>query len=148
MSQSHNNSSILDAARQLCLSRGVRFTQQRQQVFELLLHALPHAVSAYELLERLQKLDPSAKPPTVYRALAFLQENGLVHRVDSSNAFLACHHPGDSHTVQLLICDDCGTVQELHSEQLHRDLQQQAQQAGFSIRQEIIEAHGSCKGCH
>lgn len=142
-----STTSILDAARALCVSRGARFTPQRQRVFELLLDALPHAITAYELLERLQREDPAAKPPTVYRALAFLQEQGLVHRVDSSNAFLACHHPGDAHAVQLLICDDCGTVQELHSEQLRQDLEQQARQAGFAIRHETIEAHGRCRGC-
>lgn len=139
---------LLDSARRLCEGRGARFTRQRQQVFELLLARLPQALTAYELLELLQRQDPSAKPPTVYRALGFLQEQGLVHRVDSSNAFLACDHPGEEHPVQLLICDGCGNVQELHAEALHRSFVQQASRAGFSIRQETLEAHGRCRGCH
>ena len=78
---------LLQKAQQLCEQRGVRLTAQRQQVLRLLAEQ-PGAITAYDLLDRLRAREPQAKPPTVYRALDFLLEQGFVHKVESVNAFV------------------------------------------------------------
>ena len=86
----------LTKAEGLCLNQGVRFTSLRRRVLELVLKER-HAVKAYELLTKLGQEYGSQQPPTIYRALDFLLQQRLVHRVESLNAFVACHHPGEPH---------------------------------------------------
>ena len=117
MSSAHAHHLTLDAtlnhAEQLCTARGVRLTPLRRRVLELV-QSRHEAVKAYDLLAQLSTDGHAAKPPTVYRALDFLLEQGLVHRVDSLNAFVGCNHPDTPHAAHLLICKTCGRVDELH----------------------------------
>ncbi|WP_116474291.1 zinc uptake transcriptional repressor Zur [Zobellella maritima] len=136
----------LEQAERLCQQRSVRFTPTRRHVFTLLAEH-KGAVSAYELLDRLKQLEPNAKPPTVYRALDFLLSQGFVHKVESLNAFLFCDHFAKHHPMQLLICDNCGLVIELHDEAINQAFNQQAEQHGFAITNQTIEAHGHCGQC-
>ncbi|PSJ46557.1 transcriptional regulator Zur [Zobellella endophytica] len=136
----------LERAERLCQQRGVRFTPTRRHVFTLMAEH-KGAVSAYDLLDRLKELEPSAKPPTVYRALDFLLSQGFVHKVESLNAFLFCDHFAEHHPMQLLICDQCGLVIELHDEAINRAFSQQAELHGFAITSQSIEAHGHCRQC-
>jgi len=101
----------LKSADRLCGERGVRFTPLRRRVLELIWGS-HEAVKAYDLLERLKASDPAAKPSTVYRALDFLLEQGLIHRVESLNAFIGCSHAERSHELLLLICEGCHAVEE------------------------------------
>ena len=136
----------LTQAQSLCIERGARFTQTRQKVLELLLiHG--GSVSAYDLLDSLKKTDVGAKPPTVYRALDFLLEQHFIHRVESQNAFIACNHFTDNHQLQLLICDKCDEVQELHSPQIQQSLNEQARLNDFQIHSQTVEARGLCHNC-
>ncbi len=105
------------------------------------------AISAYDLLDKLKLTEKSAKPPTVYRALDFLLENSFIHKIESTNAFILCPHFGTQHPMQLLICDDCGTVIELHDEVIDTSFSQQAVNHGFAITNKTIEAHGLCANC-
>ena len=142
-----NSNKLLNLAQKVCQQRGARLTPAREQVF-LLLANQPGAIGAYDLLEQLKKIDSAAKPATIYRALDFLGKHGLVHKIESINAFVMCHHFGDcDHPVQLLICDDCGQVEEIQSDKFDLALRSIADANGFSVSHQIIEAHGRCRSC-
>ncbi|PKF60286.1 transcriptional repressor [Psychromonas sp. psych-6C06] len=140
----HN--ALLERAIKICSEKKLRFTAIRQRVFLLMLEQ-QGAVSAYDLLEQLQKHDRSAKPPTIYRALDFLLENHFIHRIESLNAYLKCEHFGCEHPMQLLICEKCKQVIELSDPVIDNAFSDQAQQSGFKITNKILEAHGICHNC-
>lgn len=138
---------LLEQAKIACQKRGARLTPIREQVF-LLLTKHEGAVGAYDLLDELKAIDASAKPATIYRALDFLGQQGFVHKIESINAFILCHHFSDcSHPVQLLICDQCGHVEEIQSNNLDLTIRAMADASGFSISHQIVEAHGKCRSC-
>jgi Fur family zinc uptake transcriptional regulator len=137
---------LFEQARAFCEDKGVRFTPLRARIYEILLNE-DSSIGAYDLLDKLKLVEDSAKPPTVYRALDFFLDLGLVHKVESTNTFKACHHFGCSHAVQFLICDTCGDVQEISSEGVKNTLEDQAEQNAFTIVSQTIEAHGICKLC-
>ncbi|MDO2949199.1 zinc uptake transcriptional repressor Zur [Aeromonas simiae] len=137
---------LLERARLLCDQRGLRFTATRQQVLRLLARH-GNAISAYELLDQLRLTEPNAKPPTIYRALDFLLEQGFAHKVESLNAYLFCCHFDHAHPMQLLICDRCGNVVELHDNAIDSAFMEQASLYGFTITNKTIEAHGQCARC-
>lgn len=132
---------------EICAARGVRLTSQRKRVFELICKN-KRASSAYELLEELKKSEPQAKPPTVYRALDFLLEQGFIHRVESTNSFISCCScNAHKHFSHLLICDQCGKVIELQDNSLVALLEDNAEKYGFTITNHVIESHGVCESC-
>ena len=138
---------ILKQAQQVCTQRGVRFTQLREQVF-VILAKHKGAVGAYDLLDEFKIIDPSAKPATIYRALDFFSKQGFVHKIESINAFIMCHHFGECHhPVQLLICDQCGYVEESQSNELENAIQKMADSSHFKIMHQIVEVHGLCVKC-
>ena len=142
-----NNNQLLEQAKAVSQKRGARFTPAREQVF-LLLCQQEGAIGAYDLLDELKATDPSAKPATIYRALDFLSNQGFVHKIESINAFVMCHHFSEcNHPVQLFICDQCDHVEEVQSSNLDLALRSMADAAGFSISHQIVEAHGTCKSC-
>lgn len=138
---------LFNKARAFCEERGARFTPLRARVYEILLQE-DSSIGAYDLLDKLKLIEDSAKPPTVYRALDFFLDLGLVHKVESTNTFKACHHFGCSHPVQFLICDQCGDVQEISSNGVESTLAAKALENEFQIVSQTIEAHGTCKKCH
>lgn len=147
MTTNENPQQLLAKAQQVCLKKGARFTKVREQVF-LLLAKHQGAVGAYDLLDELKTLDAAAKPATIYRALDFLSKQGFVHKIESINAFVMCHHFGEcNHPVQLLICDVCGQVDEIQSNNFDLALRSMADAHGFTISHQIVEAHGSCQSC-
>ncbi|HVO15754.1 MAG TPA: Fur family transcriptional regulator, partial [Alphaproteobacteria bacterium] len=123
-----------------------RFTALRRRVLELVWES-HQPIKAYDILERLNKTERGAKPPTVYRALDFLIGQGLVHRLESLNAFVGCPHPGQDHDFQFLICDGCGTVFEIAAPAVRAALAAHAAGMGFTIKRQTIEVHGTCKAC-
>ena len=132
---------------EICAARGVRLTSQRKRVFDLIC-ASKKASSAYDLLEDLKISEPQAKPPTVYRALDFLLEQGFIHRVESTNSFISCCScNAHKHFSQLLICDQCGNVIELQNDSLIDMLANNAEKHGFTISNHVIESHGVCQSC-
>lgn len=136
----------LAAAERICALRKARLTPNRRRVLELIWNS-HDVVGAYDILAELQKEDPSAKPPTVYRALDFLMDLGLIHRIESANGFTRCEAPERAHVCQFLICDSCGLVEELHSTRLAGELDAQAENAGFQPGFQIVEVHGRCRSC-
>ncbi len=104
--------------------------------------------SAYTLLDRL-RADGLRAPLQIYRALEKLIDLGLVHRLESLNAFVACSHPtcSDHTTVAFAICDDCGLVDEVADERLTLNLKEVADDYRFALKQSIVELRGTCKDC-
>jgi Fur family zinc uptake transcriptional regulator len=135
----------LDHARAVCASRDGRLTPLREQVLSLLLRGTGPA-KAYDLLGQLGDAG-AAKPPTVYRALEFLMQMGLVHRIESLNAFVACTGHGQSGAGLFLICTCCGGVEEQAGGDLTSWLTQEAARSGFRLEQTVIEARGLCAAC-
>jgi len=136
----------LHQAESLCQARGVRLTLQRRQVLEILCRS-PRPMGAYDILDELQQQIPGARPTTIYRALAFLQRQGLIHRIESLNAFLGCLHPEHPHAYQFLICRRCGLVQELEDEGVERSLGRVAEATGFEPDSRVVEVIGRCASC-
>ena len=136
----------LDRAESRCRQRGARLTRTRRRVLELIWDS-HKAVKAYDLLDRLGETEKSVRPPTVYRALKFLIAHGLVHRVDSLNAFIGCSGSDELHNAQFLICQKCGEVSEMDGEGIDQAVARQAAAAGFTIRSQTVELHGECPSC-
>jgi Fur family transcriptional regulator, zinc uptake regulator len=103
-------------------------------------------VSAYELIEQVRGHGVTA-PPTVYRALQRLIEDGLAHRLESLNAFVACNHPHHPGKAVFAICDACGTVTEFDSASAIKTLQTWAKSNAFQVRSMTLELRGRCASC-
>jgi len=139
-------SAALDTAEQLCVVRGVQLTPIRLQVLKLIWES-HQAVKAYDLLDRLKPLKQEAKPATIYRALDFLIDQGLIHRIESLNAFIGCNCSGQQHEQLLLICKQCHEVEERPAPEVMRSLSSEIRQAGFIAHSKAIEIHGVCAKC-
>ncbi len=140
---------LLDRAAQICAARGARLTDLRRQVLGLILDSHGPA-GAYDLLDRLRGTRRGAAPPTVYRALDFLLEQGLIHRVERLSAFVGCIAHGaeqHGHAAQFLICRHCGQVTELDDHELAHALSDAAARTGFVVGKATIEAEGLCAAC-
>src|SRR5690606_18172171 len=135
-----------DTAQKLCESRGKRLTPTRRKVLEILLHH-GRSLKAYELLEHMRDVQQGAAPPTVYRALDFLVEEGLVHRLDAINAWTACHDAGGKPHDLLVVCTRCGSVAELSDPGLTRRLADKVARAGFRLSGHETELRGLCSTC-
>ena len=133
----------LAAADAACAAKGKRMTPVRRRTLEILLEA-HEALGAYAVLDRLAAEGFGAQPPVAYRALGFLVDQGLAHRIARLNAYVACAHPAGDHVPAFLICRGCGTVAETEST---RALAGPAREAGFLIEDSVIEAEGLCPAC-
>jgi Fur family zinc uptake transcriptional regulator len=130
-----------------CHERGRRLTPIRRRVLAILLGS-HKPLGAYEIMERLAPRGPRPAPITVYRALEFLRQNGLIHRIESRNAFIACvHNHAAAEPVLFLICEQCGSVGEAASVNVATSLRAAARAAGFTPRSPVIEISGVCDHC-
>jgi Fur family transcriptional regulator, zinc uptake regulator len=141
------SSDAMAVAETLCAQRGQRLTAIRRRVLAALL-GTHKPLGAYEIIERLAQKGPRLAPITAYRALEFLRENGLVHRIESRNAFVACvHNHAASALVVFLICERCGAVGKASSEDVTATLTSAARAAGFTPKSPVIELTGICTHC-
>lgn len=129
-----------------CVQHGEKFTPTRRAVFEILA-AQDQALTAYQLLDRLQSDMPHAKPPTIYRALEFLQRLGMVHRIDSKNAFVVCDDFPHQHDSAFLVCQECGGVSELSMDHTLAEISAQSAAEGFTVSHATVELRGVCRHC-
>jgi len=137
----------LDRARRLCADRSVRLTPLRERVLELVWSG-HRPRGAYDLLAELAAADGrQVAPLTVYRALDFLVEQGLVHRIESLNAFVGCPDPGRSHAGQFLVCERCGNAEELTDAGVADAIAAAAAARGFSVTRQTVEMAGICPAC-
>jgi Fur family zinc uptake transcriptional regulator len=136
----------LQSAERLCRDKGLAFTQLRQQVYQLVA-AQAAPVSAYELLDVLKTQRGNAAPVTVYRALEFLLQAGLVHRIDALHAYTACEAESADHGGMLLVCDSCRNITEFENAGLERQITRTALDHQFHTAHHLIEIRGLCGDC-
>jgi Fur family transcriptional regulator, zinc uptake regulator len=138
----------LSHAEDLCRKGGVKLTASRRRILEILA-AEGRPLGAYDLIEKVaQTADKRPAPISIYRALDFLLENGLIHRLASRNAYLACGHGhGAQEPVIFLICDNCGAVTEATSDTLLQHIHQLVDEAKFIPRVQVMEIAGLCSKC-
>jgi len=136
---------FLTEAEQLVAEKGQKLTKIRRKVLRLLLES-DEPAKAYDLLANLDG-EGAAKPPTVYRALDFLQEMGLAHKIESLNAYVACGHASHAHSAVFMICDACGSAEEIHATETSEAIANETLAAGFKISNAVIEARGICRKC-
>jgi len=136
----------LAAAETRCTAEGLRFTAVRRKVLELLLQN-HRALGAYAILDKLREDGFGSQPPVAYRALDFLVTNGLAHKIERLNAFIACVHPSHSHTPAFMICRLCDAVAEAQSPTVGGVLSDAARTTGFRIERAVVEAEGVCPVC-
>ena len=147
----HDHASCVDdaiaAADRVCSQNGARLTELRRQVLELVWRS-HQPVGAYEILEHLAA-DSGRRPapPTVYRALDFLLEQGLVHRIESRNAFFGCTRPGEKHVFEILLCTDCGRAAEVPGDRVTRAVKSSVAELGFEVDRQTVEVIGRCRDC-
>jgi Fur family zinc uptake transcriptional regulator len=142
----HNARAFVREVAAACEARGLRLTEIRSQVLDLIA-ASEKPIKAYDLLDKLKDDRSNAAPPTVYRALDFLLENGFIHKLQSINAYVGCHHPSVAHHVPFLICDVCENAIEICDERVAKLLSEQARSLGFQTRAQTLEVHGTCERC-
>jgi Fur family zinc uptake transcriptional regulator len=141
------SSDAMAHAEAICAERGQRLTPIRRRVLEAL--AASHKpLGAYDLIERLATRGERLPPITIYRALDFLRDNGLAHRIESRNAFVACgHEHGGGDPVVFLICEKCGAVGEAASAAITDTIKTASRAAGFMPKTPVIEITGICGHC-
>jgi Fur family zinc uptake transcriptional regulator len=137
----------ITAFKKYCEDKGLRVTPPRVDALNIV-HKASMPMTAYEVLEELGKTHKNPKPPTAYRALDFLEEHGFVHRIESLNAYISCdvnhHHSGS----QFMICDSCGSAEEIHLCSLPQKLQDKVEKENFTLNHWNVELHGQCAKCH
>jgi|SRR5690554_764857 len=139
-------SQALGEARLICQQRNARLTPTRERVLELIWQS-HKPLGAYEILAELGEDGHNPAPPTVYRALNFLQQHGMVHRIASLNAFIGCAHAGEQHTGMFLICHACGNILELAAAPVSDAIHAAAEAEKFRVSDAALEVTGLCPRC-
>tara|TARA_R110000868_G_scaffold91679_12_gene254099 strand:- start:763 stop:1236 length:474 start_codon:yes stop_codon:yes gene_type:complete len=142
----HCIDSALTLARELCSQRAVKLTPIREKVLEIVWRS-HKPVGAYDVLDTLARSHKAARPPTVYRALDFLMAEGLIHKIESLNAYLGCGEAGHTHESQFLICRTCGTAEEIVDAALDAALDAATKRSGFAVERKVVEIAGKCRRC-
>jgi len=134
-------------AEAVCVKRGERLTPMRRSVLEVL-SGSHKPLGAYEIIDLVAARGARPAPITIYRALDFLTAQGMVHRIESRNAFLACiNNHASGAPVVFLICEHCGAVGEAASGAVADSLNAAAKNAGFTPKSPVIEISGVCAHC-
>ncbi|GMV61214.1 MAG: hypothetical protein AMXMBFR74_03830 [Parvibaculum sp.] len=148
--QTHNHRECIDdalkRAREICEGRGAQLTPLREKVLQIVWRS-HKPVGAYDVLDELARSHKAARPPTVYRALDFLMGEGLIHKIESLNAYLGCVEAGAPHSGQFLICRQCGATEEIVDSKLETALDQAAKRAHFAAERKVVEISGLCARC-
>ena len=142
----HCTADLIARAERTCERRGSKLTGQRREILSSV--AQSHsAVGAYDIIERMAEHGPRPAPITIYRALDFLLAHGLVHKIESRNAYVACSHSHEGQPAALLICESCGTVTELDAPEIFERIVEKAKAQKFSPAHTLIEMSGTCGSC-
>jgi Fur family zinc uptake transcriptional regulator len=140
----HALAHALGLAEARCAEREERLTPPRRRVLALLLEA-DSPLKAYDLIAAYGESGEPAKPPTVYRALEFLERLGFAHRIESLNAYVPCRLTGAAHSAAFLICDCCGAAEEFDPD-FSAELAV-AEARGYAVSSVTLEARGRCPAC-
>lgn len=142
----HCQADLIARAERVCVERGSRLTDQRRDILRCV--AEDHgAVGAYDIIDKMAKKGVRHAPVTVYRALEFLRSHGLVHKIESRNAFVACLHEHGERPAALLICQSCNSVEEADAESVFSSLATIARRSMFTPRHTVVEIEGVCAAC-
>ena len=136
----------LKRAQLVCDRNGARLTQLRIQVLTIIWNS-HKPILAYDILNELKQQKPNAQPPTIYRALDFLLENHLIHKIESLNAYIGCDHADHQHISQFLLCTKCKEVSEVDSTDIIYAIDTTAAQQGFKVQHQTVEVSGICSHC-
>ena len=142
----HCITDALENGEKICAEKGLKFTAIRRKVLEIVWESHKPA-KAYDILEKLPKGEGAPVPPTVYRALDFLLQNGLVHKINSLNAFVGCSHPGPNNQCYFLICSHCDEVTECCTEKLGKVIDATSNENSFKTESVSLEISGKCQSC-
>ena len=137
---------LMARAERACARQKARLTSLRRDVLGAVGES-HRAAGAYEIIERMAKSGPRPAPISIYRALEFLGGLGLVHRIESRNAFVACNRQHEAGRAVLMVCERCGTVDELEAASVFDRLDSLSSGEGFEIRRAVIELSGQCAPC-
>ena len=133
-------------AKAVCIAKGETLTPLRQRVLEIVLKQRT-PIKAYDILRELQRDNEKAAPPTAYRALDFLVDMGVIHRLESLSAYVACSHEDMSGGGLFFVCDKCHAIVEEHDSRIDRMLAKKGAEAGFTVSNHEVEIHGTCRNC-
>ena len=139
-------SDAMKSAEERCETQGLRFTPLRRRVLEIV-WSQHGPTGAYDILAKLRHDKGNTAPPTVYRALEFLVENGFVHKIESLNSFVGCVGDGGRHASQFLICKKCYQVGELDDPEIAAAIEKKAKRRGFKVARPTVEVLGLCETC-
>ncbi len=132
---------------EICIRKGLQFTPLRREVVTILAD-LGKPVGAYEIMDHLSKIKGrTIAPPTVYRTLDFLVENGFVVKIESRQAYIACDDPGHDHHGILLLCSNCGQSTEIDNVEVDKILFATASASHFHLLRQVVEIEGLCESC-
>ena len=149
--QPHDHDRCINAAltraKGLCHEKNVKLTVTREAVLTLLWQS-HRPLGAYQIQDQLSKLmaKPIA-PPTVYRAIEFLFDLSLIHRLPSLNAYIGCPFPSSHHSNLFMICNECGSAAEMADAALNEVLQAASNKANFVLQSQSVELFGRCPQC-
>ena len=139
-------SDALHIADKICQQKGLRFTSLRKIILEMI-WSNHEPSKAYDILDKLKDVNLSAKPSTVYRTLDFLLENGLIHKLNSLNAYIGCSHPLEHNECFFLFCQECKEIKECCNKELAKAINQTASNNKFQPMNVILEIQGECQEC-
>jgi Fur family transcriptional regulator, zinc uptake regulator len=142
----HCQAELIARAEEICRERGSRLTEQRRDILSCVAegHA---ALGAYDIIEKMARKGTRHAPVTIYRALEFLTDHGLVHKIECRNAYVACSHAHQGKPAALLICETCGIVAEVDAPDMAQTIARKAKNLGFKPRQTVLELMGTCHSC-
>ena len=137
---------LMARAERACVRHNARLTSLRRDVLGAVGES-HRAAGAYEIIERMARTGARPAPISIYRALEFLGDLGLVHRIESRNAFVACSRLHEAGRAVLMVCERCGTVDELEAASVFDGLDVLSSAEGFETRRAVIELSGQCAPC-
>lgn len=132
--------------KKICDKNNLRLTEQRKKVFGIICQS-KKPIKAYDLLEEFKKIEPNAKPTTIYRNLSFLLQNDFIHKINKINAYLPCSHPNECHECYFLFCLKCNQITECCSEKIQNMIQEKAEKQKFVPKKISLEIEGICEDC-
>ncbi len=142
-----NQKKSIKEAEELSKEQGHRWTEMREAVFSCILDQ-DKPVTAYHLIDQISKKQKKdIKPASIYRSLDALCTLGLVVKIESLNAFMACIHQRHHHEHVYLVCRSCGSADELAHHSVSKRLNADATQQGFKIERQVLELQGACRDC-
>ena len=141
------SSSDCAGLRELIESKKIRITPLRERVYNFVSHAKEKGISAYQILELMKKYNPNAKPATVYRSLDYLQQAGIIVKIECCSKFIRKNNLSSDIVTLFLICSSCGTIIQHTDHLIHTCIEKKAIDYGCAVLKKDIEVKVICPDC-